>query len=533
MSVQTVHSASSVTTPVTDAPQAQSAVAEVPGQASGYWEDPADQGPIADLNQNPIHAADDGGTHGVRPNPDDGARPDAATQIDGGSSNPGQRTQGTTPDGKAIAIDPLHQNGQVSIARERTLSESQHVLNDQLVLTTGSSNDNVEVSQRDDGTLAVAVNGETYDLSMAEGQELTFRTGAGNDTITVAPNVKVNIVVAGGDGDDHISTGGGDDRIDGGRGNDVIAGGEGRNDLFGNSGDDRIVGGNGANIIYGGDGADELVGGNGVNYIDGGSGNDSVSSSGRHDMLIGGRGDDTIDATGQSSTVYAGEGRDSTRANAGATVYMEASDLLRSVAANTKPTVVNVEIDPRLGSSIRVEGSESFRQRIASELDFLRSSSSGRAMLAEFDQAAQVKGNSVTIRELANEQNGYAQTLGRGDAEIRNGRPGAGGDVIISYNPSFHMDEFPAPMVVLFHEMSHAYNGVNGTFLPGTYQGTGPDSGRVPNAERQAVGLESSAPAYDFDGDPSTPPTTHNPIQLTENGLRTELGLELRPSYAL
>ena len=103
----------------------------------------------------------------------------------------------------------------------------------------------------------------------------------------------------------------------------------------------------------------------------------------------------------------------------------------------------------------------------------------------------------------------------------------------IGYNPSFHMDAFPAPTVVLYHEMSHAYNGVNGTFQPGTYVGEGPDSGRVPNAERQAVGLETSAAPFDFDGDPSTPATTTNPDHLTENGFREELGLPDRPSYAL
>ena len=105
--------------------------------------------------------------------------------------------------------------------------------------------------------------------------------------------------------------------------------------------------------------------------------------------------------------------------------------------------------------------------------------------------------------------------------------------MIISYNPSFHMAEFPAPVVVLYHEMSHAYNGVTGTFQPGTYRGTGPDSGNVPNAERQAVGLETSAAPFDFDGDPSTPATTHNPIGLTENGIRRELGLPDRPNYTL
>src|SRR3546814_16859061 len=68
--------------------------------------------------------------------------------------------------------------------------------------------------------------------------------------------------------------------------------------------------------------------------------------------------------------------------------------------------------------------------------------------------------------------------------------------------------------VTLFHEMSHAYNRVNGTFRPGTYTGPGPDSPtptrQIPNAERQAVGLETTADPYDF-GDGSGP-ITHNQI---------------------
>src|SRR3546814_6165436 len=82
--------------------------------------------------------------------------------------------------------------------------------------------------------------------------------------------------------------------------------------------------------------------------------------------------------------------------------------------------------------------------------------------------------------------------------------------------------ELPVPSVTLFHEMSHDYNGVNGTFLPGTYTGPGPDSPtptrQIPNAERQAVGLETTADPYDF-GDGSGP-ITHNPTALSEKGLR-------------
>lgn len=507
----------------------------------GYWEDPRAEtdalGGPGDLNENPLP---NGATRSEDAPPTSpvlaavGLEPDRAIPIDGSSTNQPQRSQGRTPDGKAIQVDPLHEGEQVSIARERTLASAgfgqTYVSSDQLVLTTGAGNDDVRVSQRDDGTLDVEVNGESYEVRMAQGQELTLRSGDGNDTINVAPNVQVNIVVDAGAGNDDITTGAGDDRIDGGTGDDAIASGDGRDDVFGNSGIDGVDAGAGDDVVFGGDGADILAGGSGVDFIEGGKGRDEIDGGAGNDMLSGGQDADAIAGGTGEDRIYTGDGVDTVDAAAGDTVYAQTVNDVINAASGTAPTVVNVELGTARG--VTVEGSEAFRQRVGAEIEFLRSSPNGQRMLAEFDAAA-ANGNTVTIRELANEQNGYAQTLGRGNAEISNGRPGEGSDVVISYNPSFHMDAFPAPTVVLFHEMSHAYNGVNGTFQPGTYRGTGPDSGRVPNAERQAVGLETSAAPFDFDGNPATPATTHNPIHLTENGLRRELGLPDRPSYSL
>lgn len=511
----------------------------------GYWDNPLAPG-------NHDHGHDHGhvdGDHATVPTdellgtgPEAGADEGAgqgpvlgATGIDGSEVNSSDRVTTRTPDGKPVYGDPLHQDGNVGVVRERTVSGN-YVVNDQLVFTTdGSGNDRVSVTQRDDGTVDVAVNGEGYEVRLAEGQELTFRTGAGNDVIEVASNVSVNIVINGGSGDNQVThAGSGNARIESGAGDDIVdlSQSSGRNDVFTAGGDDKIIGGSGVNVIYGGDGNDQIQAGTGTNFVEGGAGDDHITGAGVHDIISGGRGNDTIAVGDGKSTVYTGAGNDEVQGATGSTtVYAEAIDRI-SNATGANPTVVNVEIDASVGHTLRVEGSPAFVQRIQAELDFLRSSPNGQQMLAEFDAAADAKGNVVTIKELSNEENGYAQTFSN-DADIVNGRAGAGGDVTISYNPSFHMDAFPAPVVVLYHEMSHAYNGVNGTFQRGTYVGEGPDSGRVPNAERQAVGLESSAPAYDFDNDPRTPPTTANPDHLTENGIREELGLPDRPSYAL
>ena len=153
--------------------------------SAAYWEPPADAQPQqGDLNQNAIPAATDSqGTDLV-----ERFLPalDPAIPVSGSSSNPSERTQRTTPDGKRIQVDTLHTGDQATIARERTQVSGGGVSNDLVFTTNGSADDNVQVSQRSDGTVVVNVNGEEYDVALAQRQELTLRVGAGDDVITVA-----------------------------------------------------------------------------------------------------------------------------------------------------------------------------------------------------------------------------------------------------------------------------------------------------------------------------------------------------------
>lgn len=511
-------------------------------RTDGYWDDPSADSRLlesgAELDRNPV-------------DPRQVERPDVLsllprlgiTEIDGGRSNPQDRTLGQTPDGKTIQVDPLHRDGDLEVAREVTLADAgfgqTYVSANQLVFTTGGADDRVGVSQRDDGTLDVTVNGKAYAVTMAEGQELTIRSGGGDDVIEVAANVTVNIVADTGDGADQVDiAGSGDNRIDAGAGDDrVTLTGGGRNDVFGGGGNDTIQGGRGVDVIHGGDGDDSIDGGAGRNFLEGGAGADTLRSRGEGDMVSGGLGDDVLHAASGASSIYAGAGKDTIEgAGDRTTVYAEIGDLINA-ATGARPTVVNVEIDPQAGSSLKVEGSDAFVQRVQAEIDFLRSSPNGQRMLGEFDATAAARGNTVTIKELANEHNGYAMPADPNatwpDVQITNGVAGRGVDTDIRYNPSFHMDAFPAPVVVLYHEMSHAYNFVNGSLQPGNYSGPDAADRGISNSERQAVGLETTAAPFDFDGDPSTPATTANPDHLTENGLREELGLPDRPSYRL
>ena len=73
--------------------------------------------------------------------------------------------------------------------------------------------------------------------------------------------------------------------------------------------------------------------------------------------------------------------------------------------------------------------------------------------------------------------------------------------------------------------MVHAYNGGTGTLQPGY------NSIWVPNLEQQALGLPFDGIPFDNDNNPATPPSVNNLTIFTENGMRSFLGLPLRPLY--
>src|SRR5690606_35455886 len=215
-----------------------------------------------------------------------------------------------------------------------------YISSDQVVFTpSGQGDDHVQVSQRDDGTLDIDVNGEVYEVRLTERQELTIRTGDGNDVIEAAPNVTVNMVVDAGAGDDRIVTGMGDDRIKGGDGNDFIRTIGGRNDIDGGSGDDVIHGGDGANVIFAGRGNDEIHAGAGFNHIDGGRGDDVIHGGAGQNIISAGGGNDQVNLAGSDNTVYTGDGRTEVAgAQAGDTVYATVNDLINASGA-AAPTV--------------------------------------------------------------------------------------------------------------------------------------------------------------------------------------------------
>ena len=488
----------------------------------------------------------------------------------------------------------LVQTQEVTISRSSTPAADPNAPPiERLVFDTGGGDDNVRVTRDPNtGATVITVNGERHTVSFAhdnatggqvatvDGRQyqlarddvnnLKIRLGDGNDRLDVGSGVRINLTVEGGEGNDWIRTGAGDDRVEGGAGDDTVFTGAGRDYVNGSRGNDRLHAGSGHDTVYGGDGDDYLQGDAGHDYLEGGRGGDHIRGGAGRDVLSGGLDDDTLEGGADADRLYAGGGADrlygatvgDRRANrAGDIAYaQEGAD---EVAAGTQ--VVNVVLDGTPGSrSLRIVGSPEFVERVEQDIEFLRSSPNGRQMLEAFDAAYERTrsplaslplvgglfndGNTVTIQELAEEDNGFADWPRRtqgGPHPFLNadGTPGPSDDSVISYNTRLNQiyDPDPAnaadqwknfdPVVVLFHEMSHAYNVVTGTFQRGTYNGGGPDSGFVPNNERQAVGLPNGGVLFDNDFDPATPASRDNPRALTENGLREEMNRPARPTY--
>lgn len=109
-----------------------------------------------------------------------------------------------------------------------------------------------------------------------------FHGGAGNDRlVALSGRRKDRHQFYGGEGDDILIGGAGNDLLDGGSGDDVIHGGSGRNKIFAGPGNDRIYDGEGAsmidtgpgrNLVISGEGDDVIHVGAGENHITGGDG---------------------------------------------------------------------------------------------------------------------------------------------------------------------------------------------------------------------------------------------------------------------
>lgn len=133
---------------------------------------------------------------------------------------------------------------------------------DMLVITGTPRSDHIQVNAQTNGNLLVRLQNQILGTFPVSGISLITVDGlAGNDSISVGPNIDIASVLSGGFGNDHLSGGAGDDILHGGPGNDRLEGGNGNDILTGNAGNDQLIGGAGLDMLIGGAGNDRLVGG--------------------------------------------------------------------------------------------------------------------------------------------------------------------------------------------------------------------------------------------------------------------------------
>ena len=298
--------------------------------------------------------------------------------------------------------------------------------------------------------------------------------------------------------------------INGGEGNDYIEGG------FGN---DSISGGEGNDVIYGLDGSDTISAGAGRDYVDGGVGDDVINAGAGNDMIFGGKGDDTISASSGENVIAGGKGEDTISAGSSAShISTDGKDNIH--ASNS--TIEKVK-QMSVPSNFKVEGDEAFKARVESDYETLSSIAPGQAML----RGIKASGKDVTTREI---NGGNYCSFNPEKAILKdNGKDNSGCDSTISYNTSrirIGVDSWGErpPLVGLFHEMAHSYDAAHGVMNDNWYNYDGTDAsegdaGSVNGAELQAVGLDV------------TNKVQLNPEGISENDMRRYLGLEQRPRY--
>jgi Ca2+-binding RTX toxin-like protein len=136
--------------------------------------------------------------------------------------------------------------------------------------------------------------------TVANTSEIDIFGQGGNDTIEVDESFGAlpAVHIFGGDGNDKITGGSGDDLAFGQAGNDVINGGGGNDLLFGGDGNDIMDGGTGNDQLFGEAGDDTMIWnpGGGSDLFEGGDGNDTA-------IVNGGNGAETFTITANGSRV--------------------------------------------------------------------------------------------------------------------------------------------------------------------------------------------------------------------------------------
>ena len=155
----------------------------------------------------------------------------------------------------------------------------------------------------------------------AEDGQNHVTTGSGNDEIHSGKDYDIinagsgDDYVYAGDGGGQISLDAGNDYFEGGAGADMVNSGQGNDTIYTYAGNDNVDTQIGAhttdtNHIYLGAGNDNFTGGVGIDIVDGGADDDIVNAGGGNNIVDGGSGNDTIISGSGNDRIYCGTGRD-------------------------------------------------------------------------------------------------------------------------------------------------------------------------------------------------------------------------------
>ena len=407
--------------------------------------------------------------------------------------------------------------------------------------TDGS--DKINVTPGEDGGIVVDINGEKTAYTKSEARTLIIDGGKGSDTITVDERVTNALHLTGGEGDDYIIAGSGNDviydsygsnTINGGAGNDVIVahgldagpregyinrleGGAGNDYLEGGNGSDYLDGGEGNDTLYGLGGNDVLHGGAGKDYLDGGQGQDLLYGEAGNDNLVGGQGDDKLYGGEGDDLLLGASGNDHLEGGAGSDQVISSGSGDAIIADGSDRAVKQIDTAAVPDNFVTKMPDQIDNDRLASDLEFLANTEHGHLL---FDEVAKT-GHQVRMKHT---QYGSSCTFSPGYNQ-----KGVGSDSWVHYNTTQvafnNKTEWAerAPVVVFFHELAHSYNVAIGNVDDTWYDRQGnvvpeKSKGGTRGAELQAVGL-------------FTPGLENNPPLLTENGMREFLGYAERTEY--
>jgi Ca2+-binding RTX toxin-like protein len=217
-----------------------------------------------------------------------------------------------------------------NLESRRLLAPVHADLDDAGVLSISGSgkNDQIQVSvdSVDNTLLNVSVGGHSEQFTLADVTEIHIDGGSGNDWIWVDGGVLVKAIINGGNGNDRIHGGGGDDTIAGDNGNDRLWGGGGVDTMSGGKGNDWMWGEDGDDVMHGDAGNDHISAGAGNDQAFGDVGHDAVSGDDGDDILSGGYGHDHLFGGLGNDQLFGDQGKDLLRGNDGDDILVGGDD---------------------------------------------------------------------------------------------------------------------------------------------------------------------------------------------------------------